>query len=418
MGSIPLSVYTFCEAPGVKGKTVTDLPKDGLMNFIKFVILNDPDLTEPFYVLDLGVLASLMDLWTRNLPTVPPHYAVKCNPDPSFLGAMAALGSNFDCASRAEIESLMALGVDPGRIVYANPCKEESHIKYAASVGVNLATYDSRWEVEKIRKWHPKCGLLVRIKVDETGAIRGLGLKYGALPEEFEQLLTAAGEAKVAVRGVSFHVGGATREPSSYRKAIALAKTVFDAATRLGLPRMDVLNIGGGFTTSSMSIFEDCATAIKSAVQEYFGNEPDLKVIAEPGRFFAQSPFTLATSIIGKRMRGELREYWINDGVYGSMNCVLHQLSSVTPIPFVCRSNGGDPTCRGEKTYCSTVFGPTCDAMDTVATRLPLPEMEVGDWMVFQNMGAYTKASGTDFNGFRTSAIKIHLVCSEQDKPL
>ncbi|KAL6953090.1 ornithine decarboxylase [Sarracenia purpurea var. burkii] len=413
MGSIPLSVS---EAPGVMGKTVTDLPKDGLTNFIKSIIFNDPDLKESFYVLDLGVLASLMDLWTRNLPTVPPHYAVKCNPDPSFLGAMAALGSNFDCASRAEIESVLALGVDPGRIIYANPCEEESHIKYAATVGVNLATYDSRWEVEKIRKWHPKCGLLVRIKVDESGATWRLGLKYGALPEEFEQLLAAAGEAEVAVRGVSFHVGCETTEPSSYRKAIALAKTVFDAATRLGLPRMDVLNIGGGFTASSM--FEDCATAIKSAIQEYFGNEPDLKVIAEPGRFFAQSPFTLATSIIGKRMRGELREYWINDDVYGSMNCLLHQIALVNPTPFACRSNGGDPTCRGEKTYCSTVFGPTCDIADTVATRLQFSEMEVGDWMVFQNMGAYTKACGTDFNGFRTSAIKIHLVCSEQDKPL
>ncbi|KAL6966297.1 ornithine decarboxylase [Sarracenia purpurea var. burkii] len=175
---------------------------------------------------------------------------------------------------------------------------------------------------------------------------------------------------------------------------------------------MDVLNIGGGFTASPE--FEDFATAIKSAIQEYFGNEPNLKVIAKPGRFFAQRSFMLATSIIGKRVRGELREYWINDGVYGSMNCLLHKTAPANPIPLACGSNGDDPNCRGEKTYCSTVFGPTCDSMDTVATQRQLPEMEVDDWIVFQNMGAYTKASGTDFNGFRTSTIKIHLVCSEQ----
>ncbi|KAL0016900.1 hypothetical protein SO802_003969 [Lithocarpus litseifolius] len=83
-----------------------------------------------------------MDRWTRALPTVQPYYAVKCNPNLSFLGAMAALGSNFDCASQAEIESILSLGVSPDRIIFANPCKAESHIKYAASVGVHLMTFD------------------------------------------------------------------------------------------------------------------------------------------------------------------------------------------------------------------------------------------------------------------------------------
>ncbi|KAK9270088.1 hypothetical protein L1049_025662 [Liquidambar formosana] len=411
MGSYSRSLQTVLGAPGVRGKRVTALSKDGFTDFIQSIVTKKQDVKDPFYVLDLGEVVSLMDKWTRSLPTVRPFYAVKCNPEPALLGALAALGSNFDCASRAEIESVLALGVSPDRIVYANPCKAESHLKYAASVGVNLTTFDSRDEVDKIRKWHPKCVLLIRVKApDDSGARCPLGPKYGALPEEVTPLLQAAQAARLNVTGVSFHIGSGATHSRAYRGAIAAAKSVFEAASRLGMPRMRVLNIGGGFTAGSQ--FGEAASAVNSALQAYFPNEPGLTVIAEPGRFFAESAFTLATNIIGKRVRGELREYWINDGIYGSMNCILYDHATITCTPFACTSNRANPTCRGARTYRSTVFGPTCDALDTVLTGHLLPELEVSDWLVFPKMGAYTAAAGSNFNGFSTSAISTHLAYS------
>ncbi|KAL0360481.1 UNVERIFIED_CONTAM: Ornithine decarboxylase [Sesamum radiatum] len=101
------------------------LPNNTLLDFIQSVIVNKQENKEPFYVLDLGVVASLMNRWTRNLPNVRPFYAVKCNPDASLLSAMAAHGSNFDCASRAEIEAVLSLGVSPNCVIFANPCVVE-----------------------------------------------------------------------------------------------------------------------------------------------------------------------------------------------------------------------------------------------------------------------------------------------------
>ncbi|KAL6986791.1 Orn Lys Arg decarboxylase class-II [Sarracenia purpurea var. burkii] len=72
-----------------------------------------------------------MDKWTRSLPAIHPFYAVKCNPDPTFLSTMAALGASFNCASRAEIQTVLSLVVSPDRIIFAYPCKAETHIKYA-----------------------------------------------------------------------------------------------------------------------------------------------------------------------------------------------------------------------------------------------------------------------------------------------
>ncbi|XVF42150.1 hypothetical protein PTKIN_Ptkin01aG0336600 [Pterospermum kingtungense] len=395
----------------------TPLTKDELIGFIQSIILNEQkEEMEPFYVLDLGVVTSLFDTWTRNLPMVRPFYAVKCNPNPAFLKAMAALGSGFDCASRAEIDTILSLGVSPDRIVFANTRKPQSHVKYAAKVGVNLTTFDSMCELEKIKKWHPKCALLMRIKVPETSdATFQFGSKFGALPEEITTLLQAAQAMQLKVVGVSFHIGSRAINFHAFEEAIAAAKTTFETAAQLGLPKMHILNIGGGFTFGSK--FTEAALPVKAALEKYFPNEQanGLTIIAEPGRFFANSPFTLATNIIGKRVRGELKEYWINDGIWGSMNFLNYDHDDVICTPLDNYGSNKTSKCKGLKTCDSTVFGPTCDPVDTVFTGFQLPEMDVNDWLVFHNMGAYTSSCGNDFNGFKTSAIPTYIASSDKN---
>ncbi|KAL5713934.1 ornithine decarboxylase [Ranunculus cassubicifolius] len=401
-------------ANAARNKEVKKISKGGVSGLIHSIVSGEQEEVrrDPFYVLDLGVVSGLMDQWVSRLPNVKPFYAVKCNHEPSFVAALAALGVGFDCASKAEIEAALALGISADRIVYANPCKAEAHIKYAAEVGVNLTTFDSEYEVEKIKKWHPKCGLLIRIKAGDDGDARcPLGPKYGALPNEVTPLLQAASAAGLPVVGVSFHVGSATTYSQSYHSAIAAAKAVFDTALQLGMPRMHTLNIGGGFFSGKQ--FDEAAVTITDSLKTYFGSEPNLEIISEPGRFFAEASFTLATCIIGKRVRGELREYWINDGLYGSMNCMLYDHATVTAKPLASNSDPTNPNCVGAKTYPSTVFGPTCDALDTILTDYQLPDLQVNDWLVFPNMGAYTACAGSKFNGFDTSAIPTYVAYSD-----
>ncbi|MED6160423.1 hypothetical protein PIB30_051396 [Stylosanthes scabra] len=406
------SLNPLLSASGVKGKPVTSLSQetDGLFGYIQSVINEKPETDSPFMVLDLGVVMDLMDNWSRLLPTVQPFYAVKCNPNPSLLGTLAALGSSFDCASKSEIETVLSLGVSPDRIIYANPCKSVSHVHYAASVGVNVTTFDSKEEVEKIRKWHPKCQLLLRIKPpQDSGARNSLGLKYGALQEEVPMLLQAARDAELTVIGVSFHIGSGGADAKAYHGAIAAAKSVFKMASKLDMQKMHVLDIGGGF--SSGTEFGVAAVHVNDALETNFGNDEGITVIGEPGRYFAETAFTLATKVIGKRVRGELREYWINDGIYGYLNCIILDFVRVRCTPLRCSSKHEDDVDES-KTYLSTVFGPTCDSLDTVLRDYQLMELELDDWLVFPNMGAYTISSGTNFNGFSTSAIPTHLTYS------
>uniref|UniRef100_A0ACD5Z030 Uncharacterized protein n=1 Tax=Avena sativa TaxID=4498 RepID=A0ACD5Z030_AVESA len=355
--------------------------KDALMRSI----IIEGGVRSAFYVLDLGTVAELHRRWQRALPGVRPFYAVKCNTDRELLAAMSALGAGFDCASRREMESVLAVGADPGSIVYANPCKPETHVRHAAQIGVNLTTYDSESEVSKVKRCHPGCELLLRVKApDNSEAKVDLGTKYGARAEEVVPLLRAAQRAGLAVAGVSFHVGYGGTRTDVYREAIEAARAAFDAAAALGMPPMRVLDIGGGFAPTAL--FEEAAKVIRGALARHFGDLlPCLELVGEPGRYFAETPFTLAVRVIGTRARGETRDYWIDDGIYGSLNTVVTDGYIPRPRPLA--------ACRvpGEKTYASTVFGPTCDSLDTVVTGYQLPEMSVGDWLVFDDMGAYIR---------------------------
>jgi hypothetical protein len=141
----------------------------------------------------------------------------------------------------------------------------------------------------------------------------------------------------LSVAGVSFHIGSGARDAFSFADAIAAAREVFDISARMKLhSSMHILDIGGGFTSGSSLKFLDAAAAVNSALDRYFPPEMGVTVIAEPGRYFAETPSTLATTVIGKRVRGDVKEYWINDGIYGSMNCLLYDHAILKYRPLIC----------------------------------------------------------------------------------
>lgn len=383
---------------------VPKIPKDGMTKLIGSIAAEKHEAGQPFYVLDLATIERLMDKWNHSFPNVKPFYAVKCNNEPALLTKLASLGANFDCASLHEIDTVLSLGISPNRIIFANPCKATSHIKHAAAVGVNLTTFDSKLEVDKMKKWHPNSHLLLRIKApNDSGSLRPLGRKFGVLPQEIEPLLHyACNVAGLKVVGVSFHVGSIAQDPNIYRDAIAGARVVFDTADYLRIPKMQILNIGGGFR--STPLFEEITTVVNEAVQHYFP-KPNFTIIAEPGRFFPETAFTLVTHVIGKRIRGEKIEYWIDEGIYGSFRPTLYNscFVGIKPISRQ-KSKESGQICE------STIYGPSCDSLDEVAVDIKLPELQLDDLIVFYNMGAYSKCAGTKFNGFDMQSAPTYLV--------
>lgn len=370
---------------------------------------------DSFFVADLGEIYRSYKLWMDKIPQVHPHYAVKCNTDVEVVKLLGKLGVNFDCASKTEIDTVLSLGFDALRIVYANPCKTNSFIRHARTQNVNLTTVDNVQELFKMKKYHPDCGVLIRIATDDSTAQCRLSTKFGCtVNAAIEEILPVCKQLELNVKGVAFHVGSGAKDFDSIYQAVRDSRTVFDEAAKLGMS-MTVLDIGGGFERES---FEESSAMVNRSLSTFFPptytEQHGIRFIAEPGRFMVANAFTLATHIIARRdlnLEGMEAMVYINDGVYGNLNCILfdhqHPTAQVLKHDGNVRFNadGEDVDSEGAGQYAFSIWGPTCDGLDCVSTKMVLDaNVQVGDWLYFSNLGAYTSAASTSFNGFSACA--------------
>lgn len=385
----------------------------------------DEDTCEPgdedaFFVADMGDVYRQHLRWKKHLKRVKPHYAVKCNPDPEVLRLLAGLGTGFDCASKAEIEQVLRLGVSPSRIIYAQPCKTKSFVRYAAKEGVRQMTFDNADELYKIKEIYPDAELFLRILTDDSASLCRLSLKFGASLDTTGELLALARKLDLNVAGVAFHVGSGASDPEAFLKAVRDARFVFDQAASYGYD-LKTLDVGGGFVGET---FDAMSAVLSSALDEHF--PPSVNIIGEPGRFYVSSAFTIAANVIARRAVEDkdlgLTSYmlYLNDGVYGNFSSIMfdHQ----HPIPRVLKNGKKLYFDAGSRTHdtCShdsgkrpieySVWGPTCDGIDCISESWSSSHtLDVGDWLYFEEMGAYTKCSATKFNGFSDSHDTIYV---------
>ncbi|XP_037085984.1 ornithine decarboxylase-like [Pollicipes pollicipes] len=351
---------------------------------------------EAFYLFDVGDVILKYNTWLEKLPRVTPFYAVKCNNHPVVLQVLNALGAGFDCASKGEIQAVLEMDVAANRIIFANPCKQASHVRYAAARDVDLMTFDNEAELHKVKAIMPEARLVLRIRVDAERAQCMLGDKFGAAPADAPSLLKLAVALHLDVVGVSFHVGSGCREFAVYDRAIRAARVVFDQAAELGLA-LTLLDLGGGFAGDRGQTLDEAARHIGGALDACFPAGCGVRVIAEPGRYMVASAFTLATQVTSVRRRSDAVDYYVNDGVYGAFNCVLYDHQVCRPRPLQDDAPPSGPP--------ATIWGPTCDSMDQLCEGQLLPPLQPGHWLVWDNMGAYTLSAAGTFNGFPRASV-------------
>ncbi len=361
----------------------------------------------PLFIIDHDIIRRNYRLFKKRLPGVQAYYAVKANSNPEIVRTLFDEGASFDVASYNEFMQVYTYlrHFNPqekhfyiwDKIIFSNTIKDHQTLRKIRKYRP-LMTFDNTDEVGKIARHCDTAGLILRLKVPDFGSQVEMSSKFGAEPGDALALIRQAHDAGLEVEGLSFHVGSQCTNFENYTSALQITAEVYAEARRLGYP-LKIVDIGGGFPVpyeSDSPRFEKLARIITAECRRLFPKDTEL--IAEPGRFMAATAAVLISEIIGTARRDGKLFYHINDGVYHSFSGVVYDHW----IPnFRALRTGRQEVCA--------VVGPTCDSFDKISTAESLPgNLRIGDLLVTNNIGAYSIASSTRFNGFEGARV-LHL---------
>ena len=358
----------------------------------------------PLFIIDHEELRKTYRRFNKYLPRVQAYYAVKANSHPEIIKTLFHEGASFDVASYNEFIQVYNL-IDKWRekkkeifiwdkIIFSNTIKDRETLKKINKYKP-LVTYDNIEEVKKIKQYCNKAGLVLRLKVPDTGSQVEMASKFGAEPANAMSLIKKAFDLGLKVEGLSFHVGSQCTNFQNYVSALNITSEILNHARAKGY-KLDIIDIGGGFPAlyhSNVPRFEKLATILNNEFDRHFPE--DVEIIAEPGRFIVATSSVLVTEIIGKARRNNKIFYHINDGVYQTYSGVINDHWIPNFHAFK----------RGKKQIVAVV-GQTCDSFDKISLAEHLPaNLSIGDYLYTENIGAYSIASTTKFNGFEGAKI-------------
>ena len=342
----------------------------------------------PLLVIDCRAIREQYGKLKRALPGVELYYALKPLPHAAVVAELRDAGACFDVATAGEIRLVRSQGIVADRCIQTHPIKSDAEIRTALRFGISTFVADNPDEIRKFVAFRKRASLLLRVSFRNPAAVVDLSRKFGCEPVAVRPLLSLARSLGVRVHGLSFHVGSQVADAAKYVEAIGACRELIEQARLDGVADLTTLDIGGGFPVSYRdelpSIREFCAP-IRRALRTL---PPQVRTIAEPGRYIAGPSGTALASVIGRSYREGRWWYYLDDGLYGSFS---GQLFDQVHYPV-------DPLDRRGPSHPCVLAGPTCDSIDVIHEDLALPDLQIGDVIVGRMMGAYTAATATDFN--------------------
>ncbi|MBR6277552.1 MAG: type III PLP-dependent enzyme [Bacteroidales bacterium] len=373
-----------------------DFVPDGVWNRFREI---SKDFPTPNIFVNLDIIGRAYNQLIETFPYGNVYYAVKANPGVPVIRLLDKLGSNFDIASRYELDKVLAQGISPERISYGNTIKKVADIAYFYEKGVRMYATDSKEDLKNIAINAPGSKVYVRILIENSStADWPLSRKFGCHPDMAYNLLVLAKEKGLVPYGISFHVGSQQRDIGQWNDAIAKTKYLFQSLEEEEDIKLEMINMGGGFPAHYLQPTNDLseyASEITRYLEDDFENVP--RIIFEPGRsLVGDSGILTSETVLVSRKNNTSLSRWVYLDC-GLFNGLIETMGEAIKYPVVTDKDGGKD---GEV----ILAGPTCDSADIMYEdakyKLPL-DLKSGDKIYWLSTGAYTSSyASVGFNGF------------------
>ncbi|WP_132058836.1 diaminopimelate decarboxylase [Halorussus amylolyticus] len=340
------------------------------------------------------------------------HFAVKSNYNLGVLSVLRDEGCHAEAYARCELSATQAAGFDPADVLLTGMNRPTDDVERALDAGVEQFLVDNATELEKIREAvgtveperRPK--VLIRgnpameVPTHPDVATATRESKFGLDIESGRALTVARAAAdapEVELAGVQLHVGSQIRGVEPYavaaREMLAFAATVRDET---GV-EIDVLDLGGGFPVpydeavpETDAIVATMADAVRESAAAHDLAEPTLFV--EPGRRLVGNSGTLLAEV------GVRKE--TPHATFAVLDAGTNAVSSHWPYPIYAVSDA-EPTTEYD------VAGPLCYTGDVIQEGVALPELERGDVLAIDRIGAYSLGSASHTNAEPKPAVAL-----------
>ena len=332
-------------------------------------------------------LINQINKWITFLPWIKPYYAMKSNSSNKILKILSKYNIGFDIASLKETELAFKYYKSLENTIYTNPHTIPHEASYHKKYNQNIKVIDSLIELEKLIDYDINCPLLIRLKSYVDLANCKFDLKFGCDIEEAKKIIIKSIENKYKIIGISFHIGsgGDFNRKDAYMKACQNAFPILEEIEKKFNVEKPILNIGGGLLPTTD--LQEALGWTKDLIDKY-------DIIAEPGRYFSEPSYHLASQVICKNEKG----IFLDNGIYHELNFYHRDHWNFPKLTHLIKDK---KIINIEEYEEKEIFGPTCDNYDTLNICEIPKDIKINDWILFPNMGAYTNEGALEFNGIK-----------------
>ncbi len=365
----------------------------------------------PFYVYDKSIINQAVETLRQSLPKrIHLHYAIKANPLDTVVNHLASLTDGLDVASAGELSIALNSGVEPSTISFAGPGKTDPELKKAIAAGVTI-NMESVTEMRRIAEIGRKLGKTPRvsIRVNPDFELKTSGMKMSGGPKPFgidaekvPDILNELRNLPLDFQGFHIFCGSQNLKADAIIEAQSKTFALAETLTQHWGKAIAWLNIGGGlgvpyFPGEQRIELDPIADNLAHLLEQYQHSFSHTEIVMELGRYLvAESGLYVSQVIDIKTSRGET--FVVTDGG------LHHHLAASGNFGQVIRKNY--PVAIANRMDTNTpkevisIVGPLCTPLDILAHKMELSKVQVGDYVVIFQSGAYgASASPQGFLG-------------------